>query len=124
MSCRPGKRMSACGSIPPREEVGPLQGSPEHIESSLPSAARTVTICNSLGLHMRPVMQFVDLANQFPARIRVIKGEHVVDGKNPMELMLLEATRGSQLEIQAEGHGAEDAVEALVALIQRGFGEE
>lgn len=73
---------------------------------------------------MRPTMQFVDLANQFRARIRVRKGEHTVDGKNPMEMMLLEAVRGTQLEIEARGPDAQDAVEALAALVKSGFGEQ
>ncbi len=96
----------------------------ERTETTLANASRLVTISNSLGLHMRPVMQFVDLANQFGARIMVRKGVHVVDGKNPMEMMLLEATRGTELEIQATGTDADDAVEALATLVHGGFGEE
>ena len=69
-------------------------------------------------------MQFVDLANQFRARILVRKGSHAVDGKNPMEMMLLEAARGTELEIQAKGADAESAVEALAALVKSGFGEQ
>jgi phosphocarrier protein HPr len=96
----------------------------EQSETTLPDASRLVTIENSLGLHMRPTMQFVDLANQFRARVFVRKGEHVVDGKNPMEMMLLEATRGTQLDIHAKGADAEEAVEALAALVKSGFGEQ
>jgi phosphotransferase system HPr (HPr) family protein len=93
-------------------------------ETAVPQASRLVTIENSLGLHMRPTMQFVDLANQFRARVLVRKGNHAVDGKNPMEMMLLEAVRGTELEIQAAGADAEDAVEALAALVKSGFGEQ
>ena len=77
-----------------------------------------------MGLHMRPVMRFVDSASQFQSHIRVRKDNHVVDGKNPMELMLLEATRGTALEIQADGPDAAEAINALVALVEDGFGEQ
>lgn len=93
-------------------------------ETAVPEASRRVTIENSLGLHMRPTMQFVDLANQFRSRVVVRKGNHAVDGKNPMEMMLLEAVRGTELEIQAAGADAEEAVEALAALVKSGFGEQ
>jgi phosphocarrier protein len=89
----------------------------------LPDAAQTVTIPNTQGLHARPVMRFVDLAAQFQAEVWVKKGSRLVDGKNPMEMMLLEATKGSELEIQAEGTDAAPAVEALVKLVESGFGE-
>jgi len=68
-------------------------------------------------------MRFVDLASQFNAQIRVRKGNRVVDGKNPMEMMLLEATQGTVLHIEAEGSDAEPALEALAGLVESGFGE-
>lgn len=69
-------------------------------------------------------MQFVDLAGQFQSRITVSKGDHCVDGKSPMEMMLLEAVTDSELEIQAEGLDAAQAVDALVELVEKGFGED
>jgi len=99
-------------------------GPGEQAESTLDNASRIVTVANSLGLHMRPVMRFVDLANQFQSRILVKKGSRVVDGKNPMELMLLEATQGTELDIRASGTDAADAVKALATLMESGFDEE
>ncbi len=90
---------------------------------SVPDRAQTVTIPNSQGLHARPVMRFVDLASQFQASVTVRKGARVVDGKNPMEMMLLEATQGTVLEILADGPDADGAVDALARLVQSGFGE-
>jgi phosphotransferase system HPr (HPr) family protein len=116
--------MNTHDSIHSRGGLGSFQAPGRQTETTVANASRLVTIENSLGLHMRPVMQFVDLANQFRARILVRKGEHAVDGKNPMEMMLLEAIRGTQLEIQAAGADAEDAVEALATLVKGGFGEE
>ncbi len=68
-------------------------------------------------------MRFVDLASQFQSRITVRKKDQTVDGKNPMEMMLLEATKGTVLELQAEGPDEGPAVEALARLVQSGFGE-
>ncbi len=81
------------------------------------------TISNPQGLHARPVMRFVDLAAQFSSAIRVRKGSTSVDGKSPMEMMLLEAGKGTALWVIADGPDARQAVEALAALINDGFGE-
>lgn len=86
-------------------------------------ASRIVTIANEQGLHARPVMRFVDLAKQFQSRVLVRKGNYAVDGKNPMEMMLLEATHGTLLELLADGEDADGAVQALAALVENGFGE-
>jgi phosphocarrier protein HPr len=82
-----------------------------------------VTVENSQGFHARPVMRFVDLAGQFQSHIHVKKGTRIVDGKNPMEMMLLEATQGTVLEIVADGPDAEPAIDALAKLVASGFGE-
>jgi phosphocarrier protein len=89
----------------------------------LAEEARTVTVVNPQGLHARPVMRFVDLASQFQSQVRVKKGNCVVDGKNPMEMMLLEASQGSQMELMVDGSDAGGAIEALAALVSSGFGE-
>jgi len=83
-----------------------------------------VKIVNRQGLHARPVMRFVDLAHQFRSNISVKKGEQIVDGKSPMEMILLEATQGTTLTLVAEGDDAPQAVEALARLVADGFGEE
>ena len=83
-----------------------------------------VTISNSQGLHARPVMRFVDLASQFNSTIRIQKEGQEVDGKSPMEMMLLEATPGTKLRVIAEGEDAEAAIAALIGLVDSKFGEE
>lgn len=82
-----------------------------------------MVVINPHGLHARPVMQFVDLASQFEAAITVQKGDLSVDGREPMEMMLLEATQGTELILMARGQDAEAAVAALADLINGGFGE-
>ncbi len=84
----------------------------------------TVTISNRLGLHARPAMSFVDTANGFRADIRVAKGAQTVDGKSIMQVMMLAATKGTQLTIEAQGPDALDALTALRALVDRKFDEE
>jgi phosphotransferase system HPr (HPr) family protein len=89
-------------------------------------AVRDVVISNPLGLHARPAMQFVDLANQFASQIRVVKrGEEPseADGKSVMQMIILAATEGTPLRIEAEGEDAQQAVEKLAELVNSKFGE-
>ena len=85
---------------------------------------RQVTIQNKLGLHARPAMQFVDVANQFQCGVKVWKGDQMVDGKSIMQMMMLAATAGTPLKIVAEGDDATSALDALEKLINGRFGEE
>jgi phosphocarrier protein len=84
----------------------------------------TVTILNRLGLHARPAMSFVDAANAFDAEIRVSKGAQSVDGKSIMQMMMLAATKGTVLTVEASGSDAQEALAALTALVHRKFDEE
>ena len=91
------------------------------------SASRDIVVSNKLGLHARPAMQFVDLANQFKSDIKVTKfGEEPgeADGKSVMEMIILAATEGTKMRIDAEGEDAEEAVAKLVELFESKFGEE
>ncbi len=83
-----------------------------------------VTIKNRLGMHARPAMSFVDLANAMASDIRVGKGEQEVDGKSIMQMMMLAATQGTELVIRAKGHDASDALKKLSDLVDRKFDEE
>jgi phosphocarrier protein len=85
---------------------------------------RQVTIINKLGLHARPAMQFVDVANSFQSTVKVCKGDQCVDGKSIMQMMMLAATAGTALNIIAEGPDAAAALEALDRLVQSKFSEE
>ena len=91
------------------------------------TASRETKICNSLGLHARPAMQFVDVANQFTSRVTVHKGGEEpadADGKSVMQMIILAATDGTPLRIEAEGEDADRAVDKLVELVENKFGEE
>ena len=82
------------------------------------------TVVNRLGLHARPAMTFVDLAMTFQSAIMVSKGDTEVDGKSIMQMMMLAAGQGSQLNITATGEDAEKACEGLKKLVESGFDEE
>ncbi len=91
---------------------------------------RTVRICNEHGLHARPATQFVTTASKFAAEVFVAKAvDH--DGASPFEangksilgVLLLQAEAGSELVIRTEGADAEEALGALAALVESGFGE-
>jgi len=77
-----------------------------------------VQIKNAEGLHMRPAMQFVDLAGQFDSDIRVSNDEQSVDAKSIMQMTMLAATCGTKLRIRAEGADASEAIEALRHLVE------
>jgi phosphotransferase system HPr (HPr) family protein len=80
----------------------------------------TVLITNPNGFHLRPLTAFVELARRFQADVKVSKNGDVqkVDGKSPLELMLLAAEQGSRLLVEASGPDAREAVSALVGLLE------
>lgn len=93
----------------------------------MPQVSRVVTVLNKLGLHARPAMQFVDTANQFNCEIMVRKGGDDpvdADGKSVMQMIILAATEGTELKIEADGDDAEKAVETLSTLFTDRFGED
>jgi phosphocarrier protein len=83
-----------------------------------------VTIRNRKGLHARASAKFVKCAETFDATVRVMRDERVVGGTSIMSLMALAAGPGTELVLEAEGRERAQALEALVALIESGFGEE
>jgi phosphocarrier protein len=90
------------------------------------TASVTITITNRLGLHARPAMMFVEAASRFEADVAVrrLDQDAGVDGKSIMQMMMLAATQGTQIEISATGADAGDAVESLGALVESNFQEE
>ncbi len=89
-------------------------------------ASRKVTIKNKLGLHARPAMMFVETASKYQAEVSVCRTDQSepVDGRSIMQMMMLAATEGTELEISATGEDAENAVEALVDLVKSNFQED
>ena len=71
-------------------------------------------------------MAFVDAANGFAADVRVrrMDNEELVDGKSIMQMLLLAATQGTELEITCQGSDADRALSTLVRLVESKFDEE
>jgi phosphocarrier protein HPr len=86
--------------------------------------SQTVTVVNQLGMHARAAAKFVHLATRYEARVKVARERREMDGKSIMGILLLAAARGSTITISAEGSDEHDAVAALVALVESGFGED
>ena len=83
----------------------------------------TLKIVNPLGLHARAASKFVNLAKTFEAGVNLGKDGNMSDGKSIMNVMLLAAPVGSEVELQVSGRDEEEAFAALRSLIDDGFGE-
>ena len=83
-----------------------------------------MTIQNRLGLHARPAMALVDTVNRYKAAVTIRKNEEVVDGKSIMQVMMLAATQGTQLEVEATGDDAPQLLEEVTNLVNRKFNED
>ena len=83
-----------------------------------------LTIRNKKGLHARASAKFVKCAENFNASIRVTREGNTVGGTSIMGLMMLAAGQGTTIIIEVEGPEAVEAMAALSALVQDGFGEE
>jgi phosphocarrier protein HPr len=77
-----------------------------------------IKIKNADGLHMRPAMQFVDLASKFNCEITVGNDQTTVDGKSIMQMSMLAATCGTKLKVRAEGPDAKEAIDAIRNLVE------
>jgi phosphocarrier protein HPr len=86
--------------------------------------SQSVVVVNQLGMHARAAAKFVHVATRYQARVRVAREAREMDGKSIMGILLLAAARGSTITISADGTDENDAVRALVALVQAGFGED
>jgi phosphocarrier protein HPr len=85
----------------------------------------TVTIPNKKGLHARASAKVAEAAARFKSVITISKDDgQSVDARSVMGLMMLGAPIGTVIDISAEGPDAEEAVKALVALVEVKFGED
>ena len=81
------------------------------------TAERTVTIVNENGLHARPAAEVVKIAAKFKSDITMVRDDLEVNAKSIMGVMMLAAECGSQLIVRANGDDAQEAVDAIAALI-------
>jgi len=85
---------------------------------------RTVTVINVLGMHARAAARFVRLASSFVSQVRVNRNGRMIDGKSIMGLLLLAAARGAAITISVDGPDEAAAIDALCALVERGFDDD
>ena len=83
----------------------------------------TTTISNKLGLHARASAKLTKLAASYPCDVWIARGDRRVNAKSIMGVMMLAAGIGSEVMIETDGEHEQEALDALVALINEKFGE-
>ncbi len=86
-------------------------------------ARQSVMITNQRGLHARASARFSERARQFASDVTARANGEIADGRSIMDLLMLAAGPGTELDIEARGDDAEQAVAALVELVAAKFGE-
>ena len=81
------------------------------------------TISNKLGLHARASAKLTKLAGSFPCEVWLSRGERRVNAKSIMGVMMLAAGIGSEVTLETDGEREQEAMDALLALINDKFGE-
>ncbi|BAO84351.1 phosphotransferase system, HPr-related protein [Serpentinimonas maccroryi] len=83
----------------------------------------SATISNKLGLHARASAKLTKLAGQYACEVWMSRGGRRINAKSIMGVMMLAAGLGSQVEIETDGPDEQEAMQALLALIDDKFGE-
>lgn len=85
---------------------------------------REITIINKLGLHARAAAKFVGVASRYPCQVRIGRSsDSLVDGKSIMAVMMLAAGKGTSVHLHTEGEQDQEAMDAVVALVENYFDE-
>ena len=82
-----------------------------------------VSLVNKLGLHARPSAKVSQLASSFKCDVWLTRGSRKINAKSIMGVMMLAAGLGAEIEIECDGADEQQAMEAIVALINDKFGE-
>ncbi|WP_337842819.1 HPr family phosphocarrier protein [Rheinheimera sp.] len=85
--------------------------------------SQTVTIVNQLGLHARAATKLVQLCRQFDAQIELQQDGKNADASSVLALLMLASSKGKSLEVCTSGSQAQEALTAVVSLIENGFDE-
>jgi phosphocarrier protein HPr len=86
-------------------------------------AVKKMEIKNKLGVHARAAALLVQTVNRFSAQVTISKDGQTADGRSIMGLLMLAATQGSTIEVEAAGQDAEQAVRAIEKLVDKRFNE-
>ena len=84
---------------------------------------REVKIINKLGIHARPAAELVKTAGKFKSNITIVRDDLEVNAKSIMGVMMLAAECGATVVLRALGDDAQEAIDALAAVIANKFGE-
>ncbi|KPU91064.1 phosphocarrier protein HPr [Variovorax paradoxus] len=84
---------------------------------------KSVTISNKLGLHARASAKLTKLAGSFPCEVWLSRGDRRINAKSIMGVMMLAAGLGSTVELETNGPQEEEAMNAIVQLMDDKFGE-
>lgn len=82
-----------------------------------------IEIINKLGLHARAASKLVELTTRYSSQIQLVKDGREVDAKSIMSVMMLAASKGTELTIKTSGQDEDDALSALEQLINNRFDE-
>ena len=82
-----------------------------------------ITISNKLGLHARASAKLTKLAAAYPCEVWMSRGDRRINAKSIMGVMMLAAGIGAQVVVETEGEQEQEAMDALLALINDKFGE-
>ena len=85
--------------------------------------SKTIVVQNQVGLHARPATFFIQKSNEFKSSIWIEKEERKVNAKSLLGVLSLGITKGTQIEIIADGVDEEEAVAALETLIESKFND-
>lgn len=108
----------------PSEGQGEPEPEPERQSSGQGAVVRVFVIRNKKGLHARASARFVQTVEKFDAEVRVTRAGETVGGTSIMGLMMLAASPGTSITVEANGNEAREVIEALAVLIESRFGEE
>jgi phosphocarrier protein len=86
-------------------------------------ASGRFTVVNQLGLHARAATKLVQLASKFPCDVEITREDQSANGKSVMGVLLLCGSKGTVLDVSAQGDRAEECVKAIGELIAAKFGE-
>ena len=84
---------------------------------------KVVTVCNPMGIHMRPADLLSRAAGRFKCEVWIEKDGQAIDGKSIMSILTLGARLGTQLNLRVSGVDAQQAMDALCELFEQGFDE-
>jgi phosphocarrier protein len=85
---------------------------------------KELTIINKLGLHARAAAKLVSVASKYGCEVHVARNDRQVNGKSIMGVMMLAASKGTQVTIATNGEDEQEAMQAIEELVANRFGEE